>query len=92
MLAVMLMVMTVNVLLLFASGRLLGGGENPLRILAGALLGALFAGLSMMPGFRFLGHIWWRLCALGLWLFSRDTSKAFAVFTAASVAERHRRQ
>lgn len=66
MLVVMLMVLAVNGLLLFASGRLLGGGENPLRILAGALLGTLFAGLSMVPGFDFLGHIWWRLCALAL--------------------------
>ena len=86
MLAVMLMVMTVNVLLLFASGRLLGGGENPLRILAGALLGALFAGLSMMPGFRFLGHIWWRLCALALsallaFGFSRGTLPKLLLFS-----------
>lgn len=85
MLAVMLMVMTVNVLLLFSSGRLLGGGANPLRILVGALLGTLFTGLSMLPGFGFLSHIQWRLCSLALsallaFGFSRETPPKLLLF------------
>lgn len=66
MLAVMLMILTVDVLLLFAAGRLLGGREHPLRILAGGLLGMLFAGLSCLPGLDFLAQMPWRLCALAL--------------------------
>lgn len=64
MLVVMLMVFTVNVLLLVASGRLLGAGTHPLRLLAGGLLGTMFSGLGMVPGFHFLNGILWRLCAL----------------------------
>lgn len=66
MVVVMLMVFVTNVLLLFATGRLLGEGENPLRILIGAVLGVLFAVLSIMPGFSFLDNILWRLVAMTL--------------------------
>ena len=53
MVVVMLMVFTVNVLLLYAAGQLLGGRGNLLRIAGGALLGAVFAAFSMVPGFQF---------------------------------------
>lgn len=86
MVVVMLMVLMVNVLLLSASGRLLGAKENPLRILAGSLLGALFVLLSMVPGFAFLEHILWRLCALALTAllafgFSRQTFPKLFLFS-----------
>lgn len=61
---VMLMVFVVNVLMLFAAGELMGGRRNLLRILAGSLFGALFAGFSMVPGFAFLDHFLWRVCSL----------------------------
>ena len=64
MLIVMLMVMVVNILLLFAAGRFLNGGDHFLRLLAGSLVGALFAGFCMLPGFSFLGNLPWRLCSL----------------------------
>lgn len=66
MIVVMLMVLTVNILLLFAADRLLGANTGLLRILAGATLGVAFAGLSMISGFAFLKHYLWRLCALVL--------------------------
>ena len=64
MVMVMLIVFVVNVLMLFAAGQLLGGHRNPIWILVGSLLGALFAGFSMVPGFDFLDQILWRLCSL----------------------------
>ena len=66
MIVVMLMMLTVNTLLLGAAGQLLGGGGKPLRILAGGLLGALFTGMGLVPGFGFLNHIQWRICSLTL--------------------------
>lgn len=66
MIVVIVMVLIVNVLLLIATGRLLGSSENLLRVFAGALLGTAFTGLSMVPGFAFLGHYLWRLCSLSL--------------------------
>lgn len=66
MVVVMLMVFTVNVLLLYAAGQLLGGNGNPVRIFGGAFLGALFVAFSMVPGFQFLGNFLWRLCSLAL--------------------------
>ena len=66
MIVVMLMVTVVNGLLLFASGRFLGRGAHPLRVLAASMLGAVFPMLSLLPGFYFLDHILWRLCGLVL--------------------------
>lgn len=66
MVVVMLIVFVTNVLLLFAAGRFLGGGENPARILIGAGFAVLFTLLSILPGFSFLDHILWRLAAMTL--------------------------
>lgn len=85
MVVVFLMVLAVNVLLLSASVRFLGQRENPLRIIAASLLGTLFAMLSMVPGFSFLGHFLWRLCAMALTAllafgFSRKTLPKLLLF------------
>ena len=66
MIVVMLIVMVVNILLLFASCKLTGERIRILRIVLGAMVGALFAGVSLMPGFSFLGNLPWRLCSLVL--------------------------
>lgn len=63
MIIVMLMVMAVDALLLYASGRFLGAKESLLRVLVASLAGALFTLLSLMPDFFFLDHILWRLCS-----------------------------
>lgn len=62
----MLMIFLVDSLLLSATGKLLGGRSRPVRILLGALTEAVFAGISMIPGFSFLHHILWHLCILGM--------------------------
>ena len=64
MIVVMLMVMVVNILLLFASGRFLGRNASPLRVLAASCFGAFFAMLSLLPDFSFLDHMQWRLWGL----------------------------
>jgi len=63
---VLLMVLAVDVLLLSAVGRLMGEKENMVRVIAAGVMDAFFAGFSMLPGFGFLGHFLWRLCALVL--------------------------
>lgn len=85
MVVVMGMVFLVNVLLLFATGRFLDAGAKTLRILIGSLFGALFAAWSMIPGFGFLEHFLWRLCALALTAllafgFSRHTFSEILLF------------
>ena len=69
MVVVMLMVFVVDILLLSATGRFLGGDSHPVRILLGALTETVFTGLSMVPGFSFLHHVLWRLCALWMAVF-----------------------
>lgn len=69
MVVMMGMVFLVNGLLLFATGRFLNAEVRPLRILIGSLFAALFAAWSVVPGFAFLGYIFWRLCALALTAF-----------------------
>lgn len=66
MIVVMLIVMVVDILLLFASCKLTGGRIHIMRIVLGAAVGALFAGVSMIPGFSFLGKLHWRLCSLAI--------------------------
>lgn len=66
MIVVLLMVTVVNALLLVASGRFLGQGSNPMRVLAASLLGAVVPMLSLLPEFSFLDHILWRLLGLTL--------------------------
>lgn len=66
MIIVMLMVFVVHILLLSATGRFMDGQSQPIRILLGALTGTVFAVLSILPGFHFLHHILWQLCALAV--------------------------
>lgn len=66
MIVAMMMVLVVNILLLTATGILFEERGRPLRVLAGAFLGAVLTGLSMVPGLAFLGHTLWRVCGLAL--------------------------
>ena len=62
MIVVLVIVFVVDILLLSATGQFLGAQTHPGRVLLGSLAGTVFAGLSILPGFDFLHHTWWRLC------------------------------
>lgn len=57
-------------LLLQGAGALSGGGTRSGRLLLGALLGAVFGVVSLLPGFRFLGGGLWQMVffLLMIWL------------------------
>lgn len=56
----------VDLLLILGTNRLTGFPPGFARAAAGALLGALYAGGCMLPGFSFLAGTLWRLVFLGL--------------------------
>ena len=54
----------VHVLLLLGTARMAGRRVPVLRLVLGAMLGAAYGVGCMMPGFRFLGALHWRLISL----------------------------
>lgn len=56
----------VDFLLLIGTNRLCGYPMKPARAAISALLGGVYAGACMLPGFRFLGNTLWRLVCLGV--------------------------
>lgn len=56
----------VDLLLLVGANRLAGYAPGFLRAVPGALVGAVYAGLCLVSGLRFLGNLFWRLVFLGL--------------------------
>lgn len=56
----------VNLFLLAGTNQLAGARSRWIRLLAGAVLGAGYAGLCLMPGFGFLGSLLWRAVSLCL--------------------------
>lgn len=64
MVVVIMMVMVVDILLLYATGHLLGGRIPLWRYAVAGLAGGIFAGLSMMDGFSFLGSSLWQICGI----------------------------
>lgn len=56
----------VDFLLLVGTNRLAGHPTELRRIFPAAVLGGIYGGMCMVPGFRFLGSILWRLVSLGL--------------------------
>ena len=55
----------VDGLLLMGANRLTGYAMGWRRCALAALLGSSYAGVCLLPGFRFLGNILWRLAVLG---------------------------
>lgn len=58
----------VDLLLLLGANRLGGYPPGLGRCAAAAAVGGIYAGVCLLPGFRFLGNLWWRgvcLCAMG---------------------------
>lgn len=56
----------VDLLLLLGANRLWGGGHRWWRCALGAAVGALHAGICILPGFSFLGNLFWRTVFIGL--------------------------
>ena len=56
----------VDFLLLLGTNRLSGFPSGIRRCAAAALLGAVYSGCCLLPGFRFLGNVLWRCVSLGI--------------------------
>ena len=63
---VMFLNFTVDFLLLLGTNRLSGFPLAPGRCALAAVLGAVYSGACLLPGFRFLGSLLWRGVCLGL--------------------------
>lgn len=61
---VMLLNFLVDWLLLMGAGRLCGYPLSPGRTALGAVLGGLYGGVCLLPGFGFLGNTLWRMAML----------------------------
>lgn len=62
---VILLNFLVDYLLLLGTNRLAGYPVGAVRSAAAAALGGLYGGACLIPGFRFLGNMLWRLVSLG---------------------------
>lgn len=62
----MLMNFLVDFLLLMGTNRLSGFSCGGKRSAAAAALGAVYSGFCLVPGFRFLGNLLWRVVCMGL--------------------------
>jgi len=88
---VMLVNFLVDALLLIAADRLCGYPVKLKKVVLSATIGAVYAGLCVLPGFRFLGNVLWRLVMLGLMslvAFGRNRSilRRSAIFVFLSMA------
>lgn len=88
---VMILNFLVDLLLLLGTNRLSGFPSELKRLLPAALLGAVYSGACLLPGFRFLGNTLWRLVSLGLMAvlafgWNRSALKRCGVFTLLSMA------
>lgn len=63
---VILLNFLVDFLLLLGTNRLAGHPAGPVRAAAASVLGGIYGGACLIPGFRFLGNLLWRLVSLGL--------------------------
>lgn len=63
---VLLLNIVVDLLLLLGTNHLCGFPTSMLRTISAAVLGGVYAAVCLLPGFRFLGHLIWRLVSLGL--------------------------
>lgn len=81
----------VDLLLILGTNRLAGYPAGMKRGVAAALLGGLYGGICMVPGFRFLGNALWRLVSLVLMAvlafgWNRSSLQRGAVFVLLSMA------
>lgn len=88
---VMLLNFLVDLCLLLGANRLTGYPAAPGRCCAAAVLGGVYGGLVLLPGFRFLGNLLWRTVFLGLmgmiaFGLGRDAGKRIGVFLILTMA------
>ena len=88
---VVLLNFLVDFLLLLGTNRISGFPLGIGRCAYGALLGGVYSGACLLPGFHFLGNLLWRMVSLGLmglaaFGFSRSSLKRTAVFLLLSMA------
>ena len=88
---VMVLNFLVDFLLLMGTNRLSGFPADPGKCALAALLGSVYAGGCLLPGFRFLGNFLWRcvsLCLMALIAFGprRDAVKRGGIFLLLSLA------
>ena len=88
---VMVLNFLVDFLLLLGTNRLSGFPLGGTRCAYAALLGSVYSGACLLPGFRFLGDLLWRLVSLGLMGLAafgcgRSSVKRTAVFFLLSMA------
>lgn len=81
----------VDFLLLLGTNRLSGFPPGIRKLIPAAALGAGYSGLCMLPGFRFLGSLLWRLVSLVLMAviafgWNRSTVKRGCIFVLLSMA------
>jgi len=88
---VMLLNFLVDFLLILGTNRLTGYPSGAARAAGASFLGSIYAAVCLLPGFRFLGNVWWRAVFLGLmavlafgWNFS--AARRGAVFVLLSMA------
>jgi len=63
---VMLLNFLVDFLLILGTNRLTGYPPGAARAAGASFLGSIYAAACLLPGFRFLGNVWWRAVFLGL--------------------------
>lgn len=88
---VVLLNFLVDFLLLLGTNRLSGFPPGPGRSAVGAMVGGVYSGACMLPGFRFLGNLLWRtvsLACIAVLAFgcSRSTWKRGGIFVLLSMA------
>lgn len=88
---VMILNFLVDFLLLLGTNRLSGFPPGWKRAVPAALLGSVYSGACMLPGFSFLGNTLWRLVCLGLmggiaFGINRSAGKRIGVFVLLSMA------
>lgn len=88
---VMLLNFLVDFLLLLGTNRLAGFPVQPWPCAGAALIGSVYSGVCLLPGFRFLGNFLWRcvsLCMMGMMAFGCDVSalKRSGIFLLLSMA------
>jgi stage II sporulation protein GA (sporulation sigma-E factor processing peptidase) len=88
---VMVLNFLVDFLLLLGTNRLSGFPMGSLRCAGGALVGSVYSGACLRPGFRFLGNLLWRcvsLCLISMMAFGWNTGtlKRGGIFLLLSMA------
>lgn len=63
---VMVLNFLVDFLLLLGTNRMAGFPAGAWRCAGASLVGAVYSGICLLPGFRFLGNLLWRCVSLGL--------------------------